>query len=87
MWRHALRGAALPIATLIALNLGMTVAGSLQVEMVFSWPGLGLAMYEAVVRRDYPVLQGVFLMLTVSVVLANTLVEMLYPILDPRTKK
>lgn len=86
MWRHALRGAALPIATLIALNLGMTVAGSLQVEMVFSWPGLGLAMYEAVVRRDYPVLQGVFLMLTVSVVLANTLVELLYPILDPRTK-
>ena len=55
--------------------------------MVFSWPGLGLAMYEAVVRRDYPVLQGVFLMLTVSVVLANTLVEMLYPILDARTKK
>lgn len=87
MWRHALRGAALPIATLIALNLGMTVAGSLQVEMVFSWPGLGLAMYEAVVRRDYPVLQGVFLMLTVSVVLANTLVELLYPILDPRTRK
>lgn len=87
MWRHALRGAALPIATLIALNLGMTVAGSLQVEMVFSWPGLGLAMYEAVVRRDYPVLQGVFLMLTISVVLANTLVELLYPVLDPRTKK
>lgn len=87
MWRHALRGAALPIATLIALNLGMTVAGSIQVEMVFSWPGLGLAMYEAVVRRDYPVLQGVFLMLTVSVVLANTLVELLYPVLDPRTKK
>lgn len=87
MRRHALRGAALPIVTLVALNLGMVVAGAVQVEMVFSWPGLGLAMYEAVVRRDYPVLQGVFLLLAVSVVLANLLVELLYPKLDPRTRR
>jgi peptide/nickel transport system permease protein len=84
--RHALRGAALPIVTLVALNLGLVVAGAVQVEMVFSWPGLGLAMYEAVVRRDYPVLQGVFLLLAVSVVLANLLVELVYPRLDPRTR-
>lgn len=86
LWRHALRGAALPIVTLVALNLGLVVAGAVQVEMVFSWPGLGLAMYEAVVRRDYPVLQGVFLLLAVSVILANLLVELLYPKLDPRTR-
>jgi len=85
--RHALRVAALPIVTLVALNLGLVVAGAIQVEMVFSWPGLGLAMYEAVVQRDYPVLQGVFLLLTLSVVLANLLVELLYPKLDPRTAR
>jgi len=84
--RHALRGAALPIVTLIALNLGLVVAGAVQIEMVFSWPGLGLAMYEAVVQRDYPVLQGVFLLLAVSVVVANLVVELLYPKLDPRTR-
>lgn len=84
--RHALRGAALPIVTLVALNLGLVVAGAVQIEMVFSWPGLGLAMYEAVVQRDYPVLQGVFLLLAVSVVLTNLAVELLYPKLDPRTR-
>lgn len=84
--RHALRGAALPIVTLVALNLGLVVAGAVQIEMVFSWPGLGLAMYEAVVQRDYPVLQGVFLLLAVSVVIANLGVELLYPRLDPRTR-
>ncbi len=86
MRRHALPGAALPIVTLIALNLGLVVAGAIQVEMVFSWPGLGLAMYQAVVQRDYPMLQGVFLLLAVSVVLANLIAELLYPKLDPRTK-
>jgi peptide/nickel transport system permease protein len=85
--RHALRGAALPIVTLVALNLGLVVAGAVQIEMVFSWPGLGLAMVEAVGRRDYPVLQGVFLLLSVSVVVANLLVELLYPRLDPRTRE
>jgi len=85
--RHALRGAALPIVTLVALNLGFVVAGAVQIEMVFSWPGLGLAMYEAVLQRDYPVLQGVFLLLAVSVVVANLVVELLYPLLDPRTRE
>lgn len=84
--RHALPAAALPIVTLIGLNLGLLVAGAVQVEMVFSWPGLGLAMLEAVTRRDYPVLQGVFLLLAVSVVLANLAVELAYPRLDPRTR-
>jgi peptide/nickel transport system permease protein len=83
---HALPAAALPIVTLIGLNLGLLVAGAVQVEMVFSWPGLGLAMLEAVTRRDYPVLQGVFLLLAISVVLANLAVELVYPKLDPRTR-
>jgi peptide/nickel transport system permease protein len=85
--RHALPAAALPIVTLAGLNLGLVVAGAVQVEMVFSWPGLGAAMLDAVARRDYPVLQGVFLLLAVSVVLANLAVELLYPHLDPRTRR
>ncbi|MEW6750668.1 MAG: ABC transporter permease [Candidatus Latescibacterota bacterium] len=83
---HALRNASLPLVTLVALNLGLTVAGAIQVEMVFSWPGLGQAIYEAVVRRDYPVLQGAFLLLAVSVVVANTLADLVYSYLDPRVR-
>jgi len=85
--RHALPAAALPIVTLVGLNLGMVVAGAVQVEIVFSWPGLGSAMLDAVERRDYPVLQGIFLLLAVSVVAANFVVELLYPRLDPRTRE
>jgi peptide/nickel transport system permease protein len=60
------------------------VAGAIQIETVFSWPGLGLATFEAVNRRDYPLLQGVFLLLALSVVLANLVAEVLYSWLDPR---
>jgi peptide/nickel transport system permease protein len=74
----------LPMVTLIALNLGFTVAGAIQVETVFSLPGLGLLTVDAVARRDYPVLQGAFLLLAVSVVVANLLAELVYGWLDPR---
>jgi len=83
---HALKNAALPIVTIMALNLGFTVAGAIQVEIVFSWPGLGQAIYESVVRRDYPMLQGAFLLLAVSVVFANLLADLLYATLDPRVR-
>src|SRR5262249_3463562 len=66
---HALKNAMLPVVTIIALTLGYTVAGAIQVETVFSWPGLGRAVFEAVGRRDYPMLQGSFLLLAVSVVI------------------
>lgn len=82
--RHALRNALLPIVTLIALNLGFTVSGAIQVETVFSWPGLGQLTVNAVNQRDFPVLQGAFLLLAVSVVLANLAVEIIYGWLDPR---
>jgi peptide/nickel transport system permease protein len=83
---HALKNAMLPMVTMIALTLGYTVGGAIQVETVFSWPGLGRLMYEAVQKRDYPVLQGSFLLLAVSVILANLLAEILYSVLDPRVK-
>lgn len=81
---HALRNAMLPIVTLIALNLGFTVSGAIQVETVFSWPGLGELTVRAVNQRDFPVLQGAFLLLAVAVVVANLITELIYGWLDPR---
>jgi peptide/nickel transport system permease protein len=74
----------LPIVTLVALSLGYIVAGAILVETVFSWPGVGRAVYDAVLQRDYPTLQGAFLLLTVSVVFFNLVADLLYFKLDPR---
>jgi ABC-type dipeptide/oligopeptide/nickel transport system permease component len=82
--KHALRNALLPIVTLVALSLGYIVAGAILVETVFSWPGIGRAVYDAVLQRDYPMLQGAFLLLTVSVVFCNLVADLLYFKLDPR---
>jgi ABC-type dipeptide/oligopeptide/nickel transport system permease component len=81
---HVLRNALLPIITLVALSLGYVVGGALLVETIFTWPGIGLAVYQAVLQRDYPMLQGAFLLLTVSVVLCNLIADLLYRKLDPR---
>jgi peptide/nickel transport system permease protein len=83
---HALKNAMLPMVTMIALTFGYTVGGAIQVETVFSWPGIGRLMYEAVQKRDYPVLQGAFLLLAVSVIVANLVADLLYTVLDPRVK-
>ena len=82
--RHALRNAMLPTTTLIALSLGYIVAGAILIETVFSWPGIGSAVYQSVTQRDYPMLQGAFLVLTLSVVNANFVADLLYFRLDPR---
>jgi peptide/nickel transport system permease protein len=82
--KHALRNAMLPIATLVALSLGYIVAGAILIETVFSWPGIGRAVYDAVLQRDYPMLQGAFLVLTISVVFCNLAADLLYFKLDPR---
>jgi peptide/nickel transport system permease protein len=74
------------MVTIIALNLSYTVGGAIQVETVFSWPGIGRLMYDAVMQRDYPILQGTFLLLAVSVIIANLLADLLYSVLDPRVK-
>lgn len=85
--RHVLRNAMLPIVTLIALSLGYIVGGAILVETVFTWPGIGLAVYQAVNERDYPMLQGAFLLLTCSVVIFNYLADLIYFKLDPRITK
>jgi len=62
------------------------MAGAVQIESVFSWPGLGGAIYEAVNRRDFPVLQGAFLLIAVAVIVANLIAELTYAYLDPRVQ-
>jgi ABC-type dipeptide/oligopeptide/nickel transport system permease component len=84
MWSHALRNAMLPITTLVMLSLGSIVAGAILMEVVFSWPGIGSALYQAVQQRDYPMLQGGFLLFTVSIVFFNFIADLLYFKLDPR---
>jgi peptide/nickel transport system permease protein len=83
---HALPNAMLPTVSLIAINLGYVIAGAVTVEVVFNWPGLGTLAVEALTARDYPVLQGVFLLLSVSVVLANLVADLVYGLLDPRVR-
>ncbi|MCW6009325.1 ABC transporter permease [Micromonospora sp. CPCC 205371] len=82
--RYALRNALPPIVTLICLTAGYLVAGALLVETVFSYPGIGLELYQAVRNRDYAVLQGGFLLLTAAIVLANLAADLLHFRLDPR---
>jgi len=86
MFGTVLRNGTLPLITLIALNFGFMVAGTIEIETVFSWPGIGLLVYRSILTRDYPVLQGAFLLLTISVVLANFAADLLYSYLDPRVR-
>ena len=85
--RHAFRNALLPVVTLVALDLGYIVGGALLIEVIFSWPGIGLAMYDAIGQRDYPMLQGGFLILTVAVIFLNFAADLLYFRLDPRIRE
>ncbi|HEY6014146.1 MAG TPA: ABC transporter permease [Candidatus Limnocylindrales bacterium] len=83
---HAFPNALLPMVTLIAINLGYVIAGAITAEVVFSWPGLGTLTVSALQSRDYPILQGIFLLLAVSVVLANLFADLIYGLLDPRVR-
>jgi peptide/nickel transport system permease protein len=84
LWKHALKNAMLPIVTLIALNLGFTVSGAIYIETVFSYDGLGKLFQTALVKQDYPLLQGAFLLLAVCVIMVA---DTLYVVLDPRVKE
>jgi len=86
LWKHALRNALLPTTTLIGLQLGTLVGGAVLTETVFAYPGIGRGIYEAVTQLDFPVLQGSFLLLAVTVVVANMLTDLVYGLLDPRVK-
>ncbi|MDW7671426.1 MAG: ABC transporter permease [Bacillota bacterium] len=85
--KHAVPNAMLPMITLIAINLGLVIGGTIQVETIFSWPGLGRLMFDALKARDYPLLQGIFLLITLSVILANLIADVTYGYLDPRVRE
>ena len=85
-WRHALANALLPIVTRIFLSLGAMVGGAILVENVFAYPGLGTLMRDAVLVRDYPLIQGVFLIVTVFVLSANYVADKIYGRIDPRIR-
>ena len=83
---HALRNAMLPVVTVIGLQVGTLLAGAILTETIFSWPGLGRWLIEALQRRDYPVVQGGVLLVAILIILVNLLVELLYGVVNPRIR-
>lgn len=86
LFGHVSRNAIAPVVTFLAIRFAFAFGGSVIIETVFSYPGLGRLVFEAVSGRDYPVMQASFLVFTVAVLLANLVADLLYPILDPRTR-
>jgi peptide/nickel transport system permease protein len=84
--RHAVRNALLPLVTLSAIQFGVVMGGVITIETIFSWPGLGLLEFDAINSKDFPMLQGVFLVFSVSVIVLNLLADCLYFVLDPRVQ-
>jgi peptide/nickel transport system permease protein len=84
--KYVLRNALIPIVSVSAIAIGTTVAGAVFTETVFAWPGVGRLIYEAIVYRDYPLLQGAYLIIVVSVVAANSIADIIYGFLDPRVR-
>ena len=84
--RHGLRNALLPIITILGLQLGALLGGAVIIETVFSWPGIGLLTVESIQRRDYPVVQGCVLLISLAYVLVNMLTDVLYAVIDPRVR-
>lgn len=87
LWRYAARNAVLPQIQSFALSLGFIVGGTVVMEMVFSYPGVGKMLLDATNAKDYALMQGVFLVITISVLLANILADVAYAFLDPRTRQ
>ncbi len=85
-YRYAARNAILPIFTQFAMALGVVVGGQVFIEIVYSYPGIGYLLLTAVYNQDYPLMQGIFLIFTLTLLLANFLVEMLYVFIDPRVR-
>jgi peptide/nickel transport system permease protein len=86
MLRYAARNALLPNITSFGMALGFVVSGSLLTEIVFSYPGQGYLLVQAVRAQDYPLMQGLFVMITLAVLSANWIVDLIYLTLDPRTR-
>lgn len=86
LWRHVVRNALIPIITVVGLELGTLLSGSIIVETVFSWPGSGALLISAITSRDYPLITGVVLMYTMAFVIINFTIDVLYAFIDPRIR-
>jgi peptide/nickel transport system permease protein len=86
LFKYGLKNAMLPTLTAISIAIATSVSGAVLTETIFAWPGIGRLIYEAVYNRDYPLLQGAFLVIAVSVVLANLIADLLYGLIDPRVR-
>jgi peptide/nickel transport system permease protein len=86
LWRHVFRTALLPLVTIVGLTLPHIIGGSFIIETIFSWPGVGLLGYTAILQRDYPVQLGIALIAAVAVLLANLATDIVYGIVDPRIR-
>ncbi len=86
VYKHALKNAVLPVVTMAGLQFSQLIAGAVVVETVFSWPGMGQLAFEAILRRDHPLLLGILFFSTLIVVVVNFLTDMSYRLLDPRIK-
>ena len=84
--QHALKNALIPVVTIVFLRFGTLLGGAVLAETVFAWPGIGLLMIEAIGSRDYPMVQGCVLMVSVSFVLINLITDLIYPFIDPRIR-
>lgn len=85
--RHALRNSLNPLVSVVAVNFGALLGGTVIVEAVFAWPGIGLLAVQSVAQTDYPVLQTIVLLIAATVALVTTLSDVLYGVLDPRIRK
>jgi peptide/nickel transport system permease protein len=86
LFRHGLRNASLPVMTNIGIRLGLSFAGAAITEIVFSWPGIGSLLYKSMLGRDYPIIMGVFIFISLTVILTNLVTDVLYGYLDPRVR-
>jgi peptide/nickel transport system permease protein len=87
LFRHVLKNSSLPIITLLALDFGFLFSGALFIEIIFSLNGMGTLIYGAIMGKDYPLLQGAFLVISLTALLANMLADLLYALIDPRVRR
>ncbi len=87
IFKYALRNAAIPLVTVVGLEFGVLLGGAVITETVFSWPGVGRFAIDSIFARDYPIVQGIVLMLSSIFVVINLLVDILYTYLDPRIRE
>ena len=86
LWHHVVPNALLPTITLTLLSLGFIFGGAITIESIFSWPGLGLLTVQAIGVKDFPLLQGLFLLFSTAVIFANLIADIGYSYLDPRVR-